>query len=271
MTDPTAITGIAPFEPHRFASTVAHYVANRPRYPRALLQLVLDRFGLKPGARVLDLGCGPGFLAIGFAELGCQALGLDPSPDMLTAAHEEAKAANVAVDFRQGSSYDLGTLAGPFDLCVMGRSFHWMDRPATLTALDRLIAPGGGVALLGDRHIDCPENVHDTVLGEVRDRFGTEDGFRALRKSSRYEPDEVVLMASPFRELTRFGVIERRPLTADGIVGRGLSLSNTSPEKLGEQMALFEAELRRRLAELSPSGMFSELIELTALVAARPA
>jgi len=71
VSDQTASAGTAPFEPHRFRSTIDHYVVNRPRYPRALLQLILKRLRLKAGARVLDLGCGPGFLAIGRERATC--------------------------------------------------------------------------------------------------------------------------------------------------------------------------------------------------------
>lgn len=271
MPESKSAVATAPFEPHRFRSTVEHYVANRPRYPMSLLQLILNRIGHGEGARVLDLGCGPGFLAIGFAELGCVALGVDPSPDMLEAARAAAAEAKANVTFRKGSSYDLEVLPGPFDLCVMGRSFHWMDRAATVRTLERLIAPGGAIALLTDAHIPCEENAHDRALKEVREFFGEPDPFRVHRKSEAFTPDESILINSAFSHLERLAVIERRTIDTDAIVGRGLSLSNTSPEKLGDRLPAFEAELRRRLAKLSPSDKFTELIELTALVATRPA
>lgn len=47
----------------------------------------------------------------------------------------------------EGSSYDLGVRHGSFLLVVMGRSFHWMDRDATLRVLDRIIDPAGASVL----------------------------------------------------------------------------------------------------------------------------
>lgn len=258
------------FQPDRFRSTVAYYVAHRPRYPDALLRKVLRELRLAHGARVLDLGCGPGFLAIALARLGCTAVGIDPNTEMLAAAEAEAAAAGVVgVSFRQGSSYDLGAAPASCDLVTMGRSFHWMDRADTLSRLDKLLAPGGGIALFHDHHIRCAQNAFDKVLDEVREAFGGPTELDAERKAGTWDPHEVVLMASPFHRLTRIGVIERRPLDTEAIVGRALSLSNTSPEKLGDRMETFVAELRRRLAELSPEGRFTELIELSALVAVR--
>ena len=51
----------------RFQSTVTYYVRYRTRYPQALLNEVAGALGVDGGGRLLDLGCGPGFLAIGLA------------------------------------------------------------------------------------------------------------------------------------------------------------------------------------------------------------
>jgi SAM-dependent methyltransferase len=267
--DPAMVT--APFEPDRFRSTVAYYVAYRLRYPAELLQLVLQRLALGPGARVLDLGCGPGFLANGFAALGCTAIGLDPSTDMLAAAREESTKHAVTVDYRQGSSYDLDGLAERFDLAVMGRSFHWMDRPQTLRSLDRLVTPHGGVVLFYDQHIRCNENAFDSVLEKMRETYGERNTIHAARKSKKLMPDESIFMDSSFSHLLRLCLVQRRPVTADQVVGRAFSLSLTSPEKLGERAPAFEAELRRRLSEVQPDGKFTELVEFNALIGTRHA
>jgi SAM-dependent methyltransferase len=260
----------APFEPGRFASTVPAYVAFRPRYPDRLLSLVLADLDLGHPAQVLDLGCGPGFLANGFAALGCGAVGIDPNADMLAAARGEAAKHGVVVDYRLGSSYDLDHLQGRFDLVAMGRSFHWMDRPQTLASLDRLVSPRGAVAIFYDWHMRCTENAFDGVLSRMRERFSGDAIRLKLKKSNIVKPDESVMLDSTFSQLVRIGIVERRPLTADQIVGRAFSLSATSPEKLGDRIAAFEAELRARLAELQPDGRFTELIEFVALIARRP-
>jgi SAM-dependent methyltransferase len=269
MTSPS-FDHTVPFEPDRFRSAVPYYVAYRPRFPKALAQWVMERLGLRNGARVLDLGCGPGFLAVQFAALGCEAIGIDPNEEMLAEARKAADTAGLAITFRKGSSYDLGPSLGPIDLVVMGRSFHWMDRAAALAMLHRIVTPEGGLALFDDEHIDCSENSWDKALDAVRKSFAGPNAYTAARDSGAAEPHEAMLMASPFQRLERIGLIERSPLTSDVIVGRAYSLSNTSPEKLGDKQPAFEVELRRRLGELLPTGEFTELIELSALIATRP-
>jgi SAM-dependent methyltransferase len=229
----------------------------------------MERLDLGIGARVLDLGCGPGFLAVQFAALGCKVVGVDPNGEMLAEARKAADTAGLAITFRQGSSYDLGPSLSPNDLVVMGRSFHWMDRAATLAMLDRIVTPEGGLALFDDEHIDCSENAWNKALDAVRKSFAGASAYTAARESGAAEPHEAMLMASPFQRLKRIGLIERHPLTSDVIVGRAYSLSNTSPEKLGDKQSAFEVELRRRLGEMSPRGEFTELIELSVLIATR--
>jgi hypothetical protein len=61
---------------------------------------------------------------------------MDPEPEMLKAVARETSAAQVKLKLIQGSSADLGSRLGSFRMVVRGRSFHWMDRPQTLKALD---------------------------------------------------------------------------------------------------------------------------------------
>lgn len=69
-------------DPHRFRSTVPFYAAYRVPYPDALIAFITERCDLARGGRVLDLGCGPGPLAVAFARLGCAVTAMDPEPDM---------------------------------------------------------------------------------------------------------------------------------------------------------------------------------------------
>jgi SAM-dependent methyltransferase len=107
---------IAPFLPDRFRSAVPFYVEGRLDYPRRLIENVAGWLGISASDRVLDLGCGPGFLAIAFAELGCTSIGIDPDKAMLAAAKELAAGRGVRCEFREGSSYDLSAAFGPVKL-----------------------------------------------------------------------------------------------------------------------------------------------------------
>ena len=163
------------YDPRRFQTTVPFYARYRLGYPDLLIQRVIERLGMAPGDAVMDLDCGPGLLAIPFAKAGMKVTAVDPEPDMLEAAHTAALEAGVSINFWQFSSFDLVPGMGPFKLVTMGRSFHWMDRAATLEILDRLIVPGGAVALMHDVHTKTVENRWRRVLHEVGAEFGRDD------------------------------------------------------------------------------------------------
>jgi ubiquinone/menaquinone biosynthesis C-methylase UbiE len=258
------------FDPRRFRTTVPFYARYRLGYPDSLIARAVALAGLKPGDAVMDLGCGPGLLAIPLARLGMRVVAVDPEPDMLAACRAAAGAAGVAVDVRQGSSFDLPTDAGPFALVTMGRSFHWMDREATLKTLDGVVTPGGALAFFDDDHPRTAENAWRFKMREIGERYGRNSSPHLVQAHAKgFRSHHALLLDSPFARLESVGEFIRREITADAIVGLAFSLSTSSPERLGAQASAFEADLRAALAELSPDGRFTEIAELGALVARR--
>lgn len=247
-----------------FAGTVAYYDRYRLAYPDRLIARVIGLAGLKPGDPVLDLGCGTGMLAAAFALAGMTVTAMDPEPEMLDAARSRALTAGTAMTFFQGGSQDLAGSMGPFRLVVMGRAFHWMDRAATLSMLDKMVTPDGGVALFHDAHPPVAENGWFKILCAVQ------AAYRRGRRNTGHKRYEPFLFASAFREIDSLSVTIRQALTVDDIVGRAFSMSATSPRNLGAAREEFVQHLSSALRELSPDGKFTEVAELVAVLARRP-
>jgi ubiquinone/menaquinone biosynthesis C-methylase UbiE len=246
-----------------FAGTVAYYDRYRLAYPDRLIARVVNLVALKPGDAVLDLGCGTGMLAVAFARAGMSVTAMDPEPEMLAAARRAADASGLAITFLQGGSQDLAPHLGPFRLAVMGRAFHWMDRAATLSRLEQIVAPDGGVALFHDAHPPVDENGWFKILCAMQAKY------RRDRKGGhkRYEP---FLFASAFSQIDSLSVTIRQPLTVDDIVGRAFSMSASSPQSQGAAREEFAAALSAVLRDRSPDGKFTEVAELVAVLARRP-
>ena len=103
---------------------------------------------LAPRALVLEVGSGPGRLAVRLGELApeIRVTGVDISPDMVELANALAARSGVAdrVTFQLG---DVTTLPFPdssFDVVVSTFSFHhWPDRTRGLAEIYRVLRPGG--------------------------------------------------------------------------------------------------------------------------------
>jgi SAM-dependent methyltransferase len=256
------------FDPHRFRAAAAHYRGGRIPYPPKLIRRVADLVGLGENDRVLDLGCGPGQLAIGFSYFANEVVGVDPEPEMLTVAAEAARGLASNVSFRKGSSFDVDQSLGRFRLVTMGRSFHWMDRPATLHRLDDLVEVGGAITLFGDCHIDVPENAWHNEWRVITERYA--EGDPAGQHRRRAEPShESVLLASRFNRLERVSLIAPHVSTVDRLVERARSMSSLSRQQIGAREDEVARELRALLSGIATDGRITEVIEWSALIARR--
>jgi hypothetical protein len=190
---------------------------------------------------------------------------------MLSAARSAADEAGVTLDIREGSSFAMPPDLGMFKLVTMGRSFHWMDRIATLKMLEGCVTPDGALALFHDAHPRTAENRWRRLLHDISNAYGRAHSPHVTESESPdYRSHEALLLDSAFCQVERVGVFTRRELTTDDIVGLAFSLSSSSPEKLGERAGPFEEELRQSFRHLSPDGRFVEIAELTAILARRP-
>ena len=77
---------------------------------------------------LIDLGTGPGLLALGFAPYVGRIVGVDPEPAMIAAATEAAARASQALTLIEGKAEELPADIGSFDVVTIGRALHWMDR-----------------------------------------------------------------------------------------------------------------------------------------------
>jgi ubiquinone/menaquinone biosynthesis C-methylase UbiE len=114
----------------------------------AWLDLLSRLVGAAP-RRVLDVGCGTGFLALRFAELGHSVTAIDLSPKMLDRARRRAEEANHDIDFRVGNAVALDIPDASYDL-VIARHVIWNLPEPERAAVEwlRVLCPGGRLALI---------------------------------------------------------------------------------------------------------------------------
>jgi SAM-dependent methyltransferase len=247
----------------RFASTVEFYSRYREPYPPNFFAQIAERLALRGGEKLLDIGCGPGLLAIGFAPFIGRATGVDPELAMITAAKVAAEEAGVALSLVHGQIEHFST-AESFDLVTIGRALHWLDRRLTLPLLKQLVSGSGRILICRASGGESPVSPWLKPYQDVRRSWTAAEGEK------RYRVDAKTWFAeSCFAEVAAISVRERRQVTLEELIGRALSKSNTSPALLGERRAAFEAEIKAVLEPFAQHGVLHEEILAQALVFAR--
>lgn len=121
---------------------------------RALAARLAER--LAPGAKILEIAPGPGYLAVALARFGRYHItGLDISRSFVTIATENAAKAGVAVDFRVGDTAAMPFADASFDFIVCRAAFkNFTDPMQALREMHRVLKPAG-YALIIDLRKDA--------------------------------------------------------------------------------------------------------------------
>jgi 2-polyprenyl-3-methyl-5-hydroxy-6-metoxy-1,4-benzoquinol methylase len=110
---------------------------------------VLKALGGVDGARVLDGGCGEGYIGRALAARGARVVGLDTSAALVDAASSHPDAARFGVTYAVGSLEAIPEPDNSFDAAVCNHVISDVEDPAAaLRELGRILRPGGRLVLL---------------------------------------------------------------------------------------------------------------------------
>ncbi|MFE6866405.1 class I SAM-dependent methyltransferase [Kitasatospora sp. NPDC057692] len=254
-----------------FAGTAAHYRKGRLPYAPGLVTALAEALRLDRRGRLLDVGCGPGTLALDLVGHFAEVIGVDPDAGMIAEAERIAAALGLSDSCRwiRARAEQLPNGLGEFDVAAFGQSFHWMDRARVAATVRTLLRPGGALVHLSDlkserrptEGLPHPPVPHDAIAALVQDYLGP-----VRRAGQGFLPhgtpgdEAAVLAAAGFAGPRRLVVPGGQALirTADETVAEVLSISSSAPHLFGPRLPAFETDLRRLLHEASPAGLFSQ-------------
>lgn len=128
---------------HDHFSTVAGRYANfRPSYPGALFDYLATL--VSRNAVVWDCGCGSGQASVDLAQRFAHVIATDASPEQIAAA-----GAHPQIDFRVARAEESGLPDHSIGLVTVAQAVHWFDFPRFYAEVNRVLAPGGVIAVWG--------------------------------------------------------------------------------------------------------------------------
>ena len=249
----------------RFATTVALYEELRTPYPPSFFREVAQRLALGKQHALIDLGTGPGLLALGFAPYVGRIVGVDPEPAMLAAANKAAAHASQVFTLISGKAEDLPDDFGRFDVVTIGRALHWMDREATLARLERLVAPGGVILVCASFSAKNGQNPWLDDYNAARRAWSKQSLWSESGSGARTHRD----LAGFFRG-TRFHAADvirvetSHEISVRDLARRVLTFSSSSPDVLGDKVEAMLRDVEQRLLPLSRDGWITEVVAATA-------
>ncbi|MFE1962576.1 class I SAM-dependent methyltransferase [Streptomyces sp. NPDC059479] len=254
-----------------FLGAAPYYRRGRLPYAPGLAEVLAEVLSLDGRGRLIDVGCGPGTLALELVRLFDEVVGVDPDRGMIAEAERQA-----ARGPRHGRSRWVGARAeelpaglGTFTVATFGQSFHWMDRDAVAAKVRDMLRPGGALVHVSDLKterlsvdglpypaVPCAaiEDLARRYLGPVR-RAG-----RGVLLHGTPGDEAAVFIRAGFTGPGRYVVPGGQALerTCDDIAAWVFSMSSSAPHLFGERLGEFTADLDRLLREHSDSGRFSE-------------
>jgi ubiquinone/menaquinone biosynthesis C-methylase UbiE len=135
---------------------------------RRTAQMIARR--LVPGAHVLEIAPGPGYLAIELAKLGAYSIsGVDISKSFVRIATENARRAGLNIEFRLGDAHALPFATGSLDCIVCRAAFKNFSAPVTALREMRRTLKSDATALI----VDLRKDVSDAMIDKfVKSRAG---------------------------------------------------------------------------------------------------
>jgi ubiquinone/menaquinone biosynthesis C-methylase UbiE len=134
------------------------------------------------GARVLDVGCGPGHLARLFARRGCRVTGVDRGRRLLRLARrwpsQASEGATSSIEFHRAPAERLPFPDNSFDLATASTVVYFVAKPAAvMREMVRVTRPGGIVATLDPHASMDRRSIRDYC---ERSRLGLQDTRKLL-------------------------------------------------------------------------------------------
>lgn len=269
------------YDPAQYLGSALHYLPGRPPYSTELGAVLARELGWDGSGGLLDVGCGPGVLAVELAPWFRHVTAIDPDDGMISEAHRHAVAHAVTLDLRRASAEDIARLdLSPMRAVTFGQSFHRVTRTTVAEAVYDLLEPGGAIILITHDRDTRPAPpgpgdpaIPDRAVQDLITRYLGPERRSGNRLADSYSSErwEVSLAKTRFGETVTLRAAGRPDITrdVDGVISGYLSMSYAAPHLFGDRLDKFVDDLRSLLEARTPTGSFWDWPGDTVAVIAR--
>ncbi|MBK5502397.1 class I SAM-dependent methyltransferase [Peribacillus sp. TH14] len=156
-------------------------------------------------ANILEVAPGPGYLSIELAKEGFNVTGVEISPDFVEIEKNNAKEANVSVNFKEGNASNLPCEDNFFDYIVCSAAFkNFKDPVKALCEMHRVLKQGGTSLIIDMNYEATSEDIDIEVrISGMKgfDKYFVKFAFKTFLKKGAYtkEDFETFLRGTPFK------------------------------------------------------------------------
>ena len=260
------------WDPMLYEGSAPYYRRGRLPYSPHLARSVADAPELDGRGRLIDVGTGPGIVALKLSPFFEDVVGIDADVAMVGEAERESRERGVLnVTWHNLRGEELPAGLGSFRVATFAQSFHWMKRELVAPIVRDMLDPGRGRLVLvnaytvhgvEDGHaLEHPSPPSDAITELVERYLGTvrRAGRGTLPDGTPWD-EEHVLEEAGFSGPQVVTVPDDRVITRsrDDVIASVFAVSRSAPHLFGDRLGRFEVELRSLLTDASPSGLFSE-------------
>lgn len=232
-----------------FGRTVGDYEQFRPGFPESFFQRVEDLGWIQSGQRVLDLGTGTGSLALGFAERGLDATGIDIASELLAAARQSATERDLQMRFVEGRAEATAQPDNSFDLVSAGQCWWWFDSEAAAAEASRVLVSGGRLLIASFSYVPSP----GSVAGRTEDLILEHNPGWAKAGWPGIHPDHIdALDAAGFVDVESFSYVVDVRFTHESWRGRIRTCNGVGSALRSDEVDVFDADLATMLRQEFP-------------------
>lgn len=245
------------------------YATQRPGFPPSFYERLSQRLGFE-NRRALDLGCGPGVIALELAKRNAQVTGIDIAKPQIQAAQGRAAALGLeaSCEFLLSSAEQTPFADQRFDLAIAGQCWHWFDQKVVTQEMKRVLKPGGHLVISSfcylPRHCPIAKATEDLILQyNPQWSWAGSDGLF----SEYIDP----LLDEGFSLVEQFCFDHLQPFTPDGWIGRIRTNNGVGSGRLSDaQVRDFGLELAALLRTLVGESSFKVPHRVFAIVVQAP-